>query len=252
MTLELLRRLTQAGTMYLIPADIHNKHIIRYTVTSQFTTPDDILQDWSLISKAASTLVAGTRALNDAKHPESGKDEVIGDNEKPILETSLQKKEDDFKRDKAEVELWIDKDWNHSRRPMRSLSCNSEPLPYTYFKPMHGYECKGKPMLKDAAAVLPEPSSAGSDPEVENTEMPCSLLGKQVLKKLTKFYSVPSFCNQWVRYGRHQVCCPLKGSQAVQKHLSSTCRTNCMSPTPVTSAVSSATSLETATAPNLL
>uniref|UniRef100_A0A3Q3JBN0 Histidine decarboxylase n=1 Tax=Monopterus albus TaxID=43700 RepID=A0A3Q3JBN0_MONAL len=150
-------RLTRSGTMYLIPADIHSKRIIRFTVTSQFTTADDILKDWSIISKMASTLLAETQTLNN--------------------------------RDK--VELWIDKAWNQSRRPMRSLSCNS---------------------------ALPMPSTAESGAMIKITEMPSKVLGRQVLKKLTKFYSVPSFCNQWVQCGRHQLCCPLKVSQTGQKH----------------------------------
>uniref|UniRef100_I3IUF7 Histidine decarboxylase n=1 Tax=Oreochromis niloticus TaxID=8128 RepID=I3IUF7_ORENI len=60
----LLRRLTRSGTMYLIPADIYTKRIIRFTVTSQYTTADDILRDWGIICKTASTLLAETQALN--------------------------------------------------------------------------------------------------------------------------------------------------------------------------------------------
>uniref|UniRef100_A0A8D3CA07 Histidine decarboxylase n=1 Tax=Scophthalmus maximus TaxID=52904 RepID=A0A8D3CA07_SCOMX len=179
LTQELLRRLTRSGTMYLIPADIHTKRIIRFTVTSQFTTADDILKDWGTISKMASTLLAETRGRNN--------DAASG-------------------QDKAQVELWIDKAWIRPRRTMRSLSCNSEPLP-----------------LKDAAEALPTASTAttGSSAMYKITEMPSNLLGTQVLKKLTKFYSVPSFCNQWVQCGRHQLCCPVKVSQAAQKHLRS-------------------------------
>uniref|UniRef100_A0A3Q3X8F1 Histidine decarboxylase n=1 Tax=Mola mola TaxID=94237 RepID=A0A3Q3X8F1_MOLML len=60
LTQELLRRLTQLGSLYLCPANIHNKFIIRYVVTSQFTTADDILRDWGVISKTTSTLLAET------------------------------------------------------------------------------------------------------------------------------------------------------------------------------------------------
>uniref|UniRef100_A0AAQ5YVZ5 Histidine decarboxylase n=1 Tax=Amphiprion ocellaris TaxID=80972 RepID=A0AAQ5YVZ5_AMPOC len=186
LTQELLRRLTRSGTMYLIPADIHTKRIIRFTVTSQFTSAEDILKDWSIISKTASALLDETQALNNADQPKSGEDEVIGaeENQNPDSDTRSDEKEDAAARlDKAQVELWIDKAWNRSRRPMRSLSCNSEPLPYSHI---------------------------GSGPMFKITEMPSNLLGKQVLKKLTKFYSVPSFCNQWVQCGRHQLCCPLK------------------------------------------
>ncbi|XP_035508426.1 histidine decarboxylase isoform X1 [Morone saxatilis] len=254
LTQELLRRLTRSGTMYLIPADIHNKRIIRFTVTSQFTTADDILKDWSIISKTASALLAETQALNNADQPKSGKDEVIGaeENQDPNSDTRSKETEDAaFRLDKAEVELWIDKAWNPSRRPMRSLSCNSEPLPYTYIGAMSGYDFETRPNPKDAAGALPTPSTAGPDPVFEITEMPSNILDKQVLKKLTKFYSVPSFCNQWVQCGRHQVCCPLKVSQTAQKHLTSTCRRiNCLSP--VANTAPSPTPLETATAPKLL
>lgn len=242
--------------MYLIPADVHNKRIIRFTVTSQFTTADDIRKDWSVISTTASTLLAETQALNNGDQRISGKDEAIGaeENTDSISDTRCEKEEEGgFRLDKTEVELWIDKAWNQSRRPMRSLSCNSEPLPYIYFGPVCGYDCEAKPSLKDAAGVLPTSSTAAPDPEMESTEMPSNLLGTQVLKKLTKFYSVPSFCHQWVQFGRHQVCCPLKVSQTAQKHLTSTCRRkNCLSPSPVANTAPSPAPLETSTAPKLL
>uniref|UniRef100_A0A672H0S9 Histidine decarboxylase n=1 Tax=Salarias fasciatus TaxID=181472 RepID=A0A672H0S9_SALFA len=66
-TQELLRRLTRSGTMYLIPAEIHNKCIIRFTVTSQFTTADDIRKDWNIISKTAAALLAETDSLNNTQ-----------------------------------------------------------------------------------------------------------------------------------------------------------------------------------------
>ncbi|XP_018539141.1 histidine decarboxylase [Lates calcarifer] len=256
LTQELLRRLTRSGSMYLIPADIHTKRIIRFTVTSQFTTPDDVLKDWGIISKTASVLLAETQGLNNTDQLKSGEDEVIGaeENQDPDSNTGPDEKEDAAARlDKAQVELWIDKAWNRSRRPMRSLSCNSEPLPYTYIGPLSGYDFDTRPSFKDAAGALPTPPTAGSGPMFKITEMPSNLLGKQVLKKLTKFYSVPSFCNQWVQCGRHQLCCPLKVSQAAQKHLSSTCRRmNCMSSSPIANTAPSPTPLETATAPKLL
>ncbi|XP_033482511.1 histidine decarboxylase [Epinephelus lanceolatus] len=253
LTQELLRRLTRSGTMYLIPADIHTKRIIRFTVTSQFTTADDILKDWSIISKTASALLAETQALNNADQPKLGKDEVIDENQDPKSGTQSEERDNAASSlDKAQVELWIDKAWNRSRRPMRSLSCSSEP--YTYTGPLSGCDFDTRPGLKDAAGALPSaPSAAGSGPMFKITEMPSNLLGKQVLKKLTKFYSVPSFCNQWVQCGRHQLCCPVKVSQGTQKHLSSTCRRiNCMSSSPVTNTAPSPTPLETATAPKLL
>lgn len=249
-----MRRLTRSGAMHLIPADIHTKCIIRFCVTSQFTTAEDILRDWSIISKTASTLLAETRALHNADQQKSGKDEVTGAerNRDPNSDTKSEEKEEAAPMlDKAEVELWIDKAWNQSKRPLRSLSCNSEPLPRTDTGLMPGYDCETRPSLKDAAGALP-PSTAEGDPVIEITETPSNFLGKQVLKKLSKFYSVPSFCNQWVKCGQHPVCCPLKASQTsqTQKHLTSNCRrTNCMSSSPV---ANTATCPPTATAPKLL
>lgn len=253
MTQELLRRLTRSGTMYLIPADIHSKRIIRFTVTSQFTTADDILKDWSIISKMASTLLAETQTLNNAIQPIPGEDEVIGaeENQEPDSDRRSNEKEDAVsKRDK--VELWIDKAWNQSRRPMRSLSCNSEPLPYTYIGPLSHYDFDTRPNVKDAAGALPMPSTAESGAMIKITEMPSKVLGRQVLKKLTKFYSVPSFCNQWVQCSRHQLCCPLKVSQTGQKHLSSTCRRLNSISSPVANTAPPPPSLESATASTLL
>ncbi|XP_042274544.1 histidine decarboxylase [Thunnus maccoyii] len=256
LTDELLRRLTRSGTMYLIPADIHTKRIIRFTVTSQYTTADDILRDWRIVSKMASNLVAETQLLDNAVQSRLGEDEVIGpeENHNPDFDTRSEDMEDAASRlDKAQVELWIDKAWNRPRRPMRSLSCSSEPLPYTCIGPLSGYDFERRPCPKDAAVDLSTPPTTGSGPLFKITEMPSNLLGKQVLKKLTKFYSVPSFCNQWVQCGRHQLCCPLRVSQTAQKHLSSTCiRMNCMSSSPIDNTAPSPTPLETATAPQLL
>uniref|UniRef100_A0A674AD97 Histidine decarboxylase n=1 Tax=Salmo trutta TaxID=8032 RepID=A0A674AD97_SALTR len=59
--IELLRRLTRSGTMYLVPADIDRKRIIRFTVTSQLTTSEDIIRDWNIIRKMAADLLAEDR-----------------------------------------------------------------------------------------------------------------------------------------------------------------------------------------------
>uniref|UniRef100_A0A8C5HL56 Histidine decarboxylase n=1 Tax=Gouania willdenowi TaxID=441366 RepID=A0A8C5HL56_GOUWI len=192
LTQELLRRLTRSGSMYLIPAEVQNKRIIRFTVTSQFTTAQDILKDWDQISKTASTLLAEVQTSNMSDQNKSEEDEVIG-----CEENQDDEGEDAAAQlDKAQVELWIDKAWIRSRRPMRSLSCNSEPLPYTYFAPRSGHDLESRPYVKDGVGGLPK-----------ITENPSSLLGKQVLKKLTKFNSVP-------QGSRHQLCFPLKANFA--------------------------------------
>ncbi|XP_051919658.1 histidine decarboxylase [Hippocampus zosterae] len=245
-THELLRRLTRSGAMYLIPADIHTKRIIRFTVTSQHTTTDDIRRDWSIISKIASNLLADTRALDSSK--------TLGDNVKGDGDNSVvrpQETEETAPRmDKAQVELWIDKAWNQSRRPMRSLSCNSEPLPYSYLGPRTGYafEIKLSPQVE---VVSPTLATTGGGPTAKMAELPSKIVGKQIMKKLTKVNSVPSFRNQWAQGGHHQLCCSLKVSQP-PKHLISTCRRiNCMPSSPITHTAVSPTSMETTPDPKL-
>ncbi|KAG7482920.1 histidine decarboxylase [Solea senegalensis] len=171
LTQELLRRLTRSGTMYLIPADIHTKRVIRFTVTSQFTTADDVLRDWGVISKTASALL--TEHLNSGEEEEE-EEEVRGAeaHQDEGLDSGSDEKEDTASRlDKALVELWIDKAWNRPRKTMRSLSCSCEPLPYTYTGPGSAYDFDRRPNL-DAAAALPAPSQT----ELNITEMPSDLL----------------------------------------------------------------------------
>lgn len=247
MTQELLRRLTRSGTMYLIPAEIHSKFIIRFTVTSQFTTAEDIERDWGLISKAAAALLAETQALFNQQR--SGEDELKGAEQVEDLHSAEASDETEdvvTRMEKAHLDLWIDETWNRPRRPMRSLSCSSEPLPHTFIGPPFGQEPRD--VLREAAGGLPSATETGS--MVRITEMPSNLPGKQVLKKLTKFYSVPSFCNQWVPCGGYQMCCPVKAPQGAQKH---NCRRiNCKPSSPAANAATSAASLEAAAAAKLL
>ena len=42
------------------------------------------------------------------------------------------------------------------------------------------------------------------------SEQADNILGRKVVKKLTKFYSVPSFAQTWMQCGMQQVCCPPK------------------------------------------
>lgn len=248
MTQELLRRLTRSGTMYLIPADIGNKYIIRFTVTSQFTTAEDILRDWSTISKTAATLLAERRTLAEAEQPKpSGTDGVLveesEENQDLILAGGGNKSEETLlTQDKAEVELWIDKVWNEPRKQMRSLSCSAETLPCTYIQQIA--------RLGDAAvSIVVGPSEAGPHHDTESAEPSSIPQGKQVLKKLTKFYSMPIFCNPWLQCARHQMCCPVRVALTGQTQpLTSACsRTNMQPSLPVANTAPTPTPLENGT-----
>uniref|UniRef100_A0A3B4BLX7 Histidine decarboxylase n=1 Tax=Periophthalmus magnuspinnatus TaxID=409849 RepID=A0A3B4BLX7_9GOBI len=211
LTQELLSRLTRSGTMYLIPAEVGSKRIIRFTVTSQFTTEEDIRHDWGIISKMATALLSESPTiLRDGEKKEHLSN---GSNESEIPQDDGPSPLANFP-----LELWLDKAWTKPRRPMRSLSCSSEPLPSIY----NIYHSDQKPSCNDSISTLHPPiPTTSSGPMYTITEMPPNALeklemGKQV-KKLTKFNSVPSFCNAWVQCGRHPLCCPLKANQDNQK-----------------------------------
>uniref|UniRef100_A0AAV2LSV3 Histidine decarboxylase n=1 Tax=Knipowitschia caucasica TaxID=637954 RepID=A0AAV2LSV3_KNICA len=209
-TKELLSRLTRSGTMYLVPAELRSKIIIRFTVTSQFTTADDILRDWGIISKMATAL------LSEAQF----KSRDGAEEENAIIKSENQPEDVPISLKGSHVELWIDKAWTKTARPTRSLSCSSEPLPYIFNNLI-------KPQCKDSDTTLPPPIPATSSaPMYTITESPRkekNLLGKE-LKKLTKQNSVPSFCNPWVQCGRQPFCCVLKVKQDHQLHLTSSCQ----------------------------
>ncbi|XP_070618876.1 histidine decarboxylase [Erythrolamprus reginae] len=56
MTEKLLKDLNKSGKLFVIPATIQEKLIIRFTVTSQFTTRKDIQQDWAFIQQTAANV----------------------------------------------------------------------------------------------------------------------------------------------------------------------------------------------------
>ncbi|XP_061078548.1 histidine decarboxylase [Conger conger] len=57
-TEALLKALTKSGALYVIPASVQNTLIIRFTVTSQFTTREDILRDWAIIRHTTAAVLS--------------------------------------------------------------------------------------------------------------------------------------------------------------------------------------------------
>ncbi|XP_016362245.1 histidine decarboxylase [Sinocyclocheilus anshuiensis] len=110
-TQELLRKLTKSGQMFLIPAAIGNKLIIRFAVTSQFTSAQDIQRDWSLIRQTAREV---QRSCALTRQPS-----VISDE-------SCEENEDELSR--MRLEPMIDERLvrQGQRRATRSLSCSAE------------------------------------------------------------------------------------------------------------------------------
>lgn len=67
MTEKLLKDLNKSGKLFVIPATVQDKLIIRFTVTSQFTTREDIQQDWALIQKAAANISGQSLLIPEGK-----------------------------------------------------------------------------------------------------------------------------------------------------------------------------------------
>jgi histidine decarboxylase len=54
----LLKQLNRSGLLHMVPASLHNRYVIRFTVTSPYTTPDDIVRDFNIIRTFSKVLIA--------------------------------------------------------------------------------------------------------------------------------------------------------------------------------------------------
>lgn len=158
-TKELLRRLTHSGKIYLIPVNIRNKHIIRFVVTSQFTTAEDILRDWTVISETAAALLAEAAAPNNAHPPESGKNGVLGDQGKQVSVSRCDK------GDGAGLKKETERRHDNALKQCRT-HCSSEPPTCTCSETKSANGCEEKPRLNGTAAVptaKPQPGVVNAD-----------------------------------------------------------------------------------------
>ena len=62
----LLKQLNRSGLIHMVPASLHNLYIIRFTVTSQYTTSEDIRRDFNIIRAASKILLAEIRKHENA------------------------------------------------------------------------------------------------------------------------------------------------------------------------------------------
>ncbi|KAK7585896.1 hypothetical protein V9T40_000075 [Parthenolecanium corni] len=58
LTERLLKRLNTRGNIHCVPAALKDKYVIRFTVTSQYTTDEDIIRDWNEIREAATIILS--------------------------------------------------------------------------------------------------------------------------------------------------------------------------------------------------
>lgn len=65
LTEKLLKRMNSRGNVHCVPAALKNKYVIRFTVTSHYTTNEDILKDWKEIRTVATDILdeAGESAI---------------------------------------------------------------------------------------------------------------------------------------------------------------------------------------------
>uniref|UniRef100_A0A4W4HHH6 Histidine decarboxylase n=1 Tax=Electrophorus electricus TaxID=8005 RepID=A0A4W4HHH6_ELEEL len=197
LTQELLRRLTQSGCMFLIPAAIGTKLIIRFTVTSQFTKVEDIQRDWDLIQRTAAELLQPglcIRLLSLALENHVTADTTNADTEQETL--WLEQEVGNLDAQSAEgtvrMEPMIDKHLVHQgqRRAIRSMSCSAE-LPPTRPEPAS--------VLKEA----PPSSTLAQIPE-------SPVEGRRGHKRLLKFNSVPSLSQGWAQCAMQQIYRPFQ------------------------------------------
>ncbi|EZA47508.1 Histidine decarboxylase [Ooceraea biroi] len=58
LTERLLKKLNSRGRLHCVPAALHGKYVIRFTVTSTHTTNEDIVRDWAEIRNTANEILS--------------------------------------------------------------------------------------------------------------------------------------------------------------------------------------------------
>ncbi|XP_004639064.1 histidine decarboxylase [Octodon degus] len=234
LTESVLKEIAKDGQLFVIPATIQNKLIIRFTVTSQFTTRDDILRDWNLIRDAATLVLSqhctsqpspqarGCRALAGGmplppangggddpaqarkiiKQPQRVGTSPVRREDSCHLETLADPLDDCFSEEAPDVNkhklssfLFSYLSVQNKKKTVRSLSCNSVPMSAQKPFPAEGSAKSGGASRVRLFSRFPE-------------EM--MMLKKSAFKKLIKFYSVPSFPECSSQRGLQLPCCPLQ------------------------------------------
>ncbi|XP_017762038.1 PREDICTED: histidine decarboxylase isoform X1 [Eufriesea mexicana] len=60
LTERLLKKMNSRGRVHCVPAALHGKYVVRFTVTSTNTTNEDILRDWAEIRNTANEILGDT------------------------------------------------------------------------------------------------------------------------------------------------------------------------------------------------
>ncbi|XP_049753998.1 histidine decarboxylase [Elephas maximus indicus] len=238
LTESVLKEIARSGRLFLIPATIQDKLIIRFTVTSQFTTRDDILRDWNIIRDAATLIlsqhctsqpsprvrnlipqtgamvsgmplhsVGGTgddpaQAGKIITQPQHGKASPMRREDSRYLETLLDPLDDCFSAEAPEVTKHKLSSFLFSYLSVQNKK-----------KTVRSLSCNSVPV--SAQKPLPSDGSmknGGSSRVRIFSRFPeeMMMLKKSAFKKLIKFYSVPSFPECSSQCGFQLPCCPLQ------------------------------------------
>ncbi|XP_074862519.1 histidine decarboxylase isoform X2 [Carettochelys insculpta] len=242
LTEKVLKELNKSGRLFLIPATIHDKFIIRFTVTSQFTTREDILQDWNIIQQTAAQIVN----QHDVLHPIDSVDDSqipnIISNPSPVADNSTSPSHTEVGQHKAPARKVIVQPKKvavsptacvvsqHLEAQMDPLDdCFPEEVPddtknklssflFSYLsvqdkkKTARSLSCNSVPTLGPTGLKAAVSEKNGSPTSEIFSKLPeeVMVLNKSAFRKLIKFSSVPSFPECGIQCGIQLPCCPLQ------------------------------------------
>nr|XP_023669628.1 histidine decarboxylase [Paramormyrops kingsleyae] len=230
LTQELLRELTKSGTMYLIPAVISSKLVIRFTVTSQFTTKEDIVRDWDIIHHTATAILAKKavdRIISGSGEVLTAHSDMVDrvearDEEQGTLECQPRGNIDTqeaghitYMATRPQNAMLPSDTYGHQngldhRRTTRSLSCNGEML--TGPKDSDLLRLLSKDVITATRNV-----SCIKEGVLSKIPECAGILEKRVSRRLTKQYSVPVFSQCGIRCGVIRPCCSFMALQIFNK-----------------------------------
>ncbi|NXC56298.1 DCHS decarboxylase, partial [Aleadryas rufinucha] len=245
LTEKLLKELSSSGRLFLIPATIHDKFIIRFTVTSQFTTREDILQDWSIIQHTAAQIISqnyGLHCINAADgtgiptpivQPSSDAISNVpqlyfdgGKYKTPSRKTVVQPKKLSVSPS-ARVVCQQVKGQGHPLDdcfPEDVQDVTKHKLTSFLFsylsvqgkkKTARSLSCTSVPVTGNLEqcnpkAAAPDKESCANARVLSRLPEDMMMFKKGAFKKLIKFYSVPSFPECSIQCGLQLPCCPLQ------------------------------------------
>uniref|UniRef100_A0A5F8GTJ3 Histidine decarboxylase n=1 Tax=Monodelphis domestica TaxID=13616 RepID=A0A5F8GTJ3_MONDO len=247
LTEKVLKELVKSGYLFLIPAIIQDKFIIRFTVTSQFTTKEDILRDWNLIRDAATHILS--QHCTSQPTPQDGNTIPRANGLRGMASGMPLQAQGNAGEDLEGPRKIVAQPQHMEVRPMRREvsqplenqldpldDCFSEEGPeitkhklssflFSYLsvqnkkKTVRSLSCNSVPTggprdllgQKQGPAEAPGKSGGSARSKILSRfpeEM--MMLKKSAFKRLIKFYSVPSFPECSIQCGIQLPCCPLQ------------------------------------------